>query len=112
MISKQQKTWLPWCGCGREVELIAGWLVALLGLADVVLLSGGGNWKLMLIFFPNVQMFSVNIQWLFSVKMFTMLDLHLILMILCNFVHLPWVMTQFSGYGVDITFGSSLGDWR
>ena len=62
MISKQQQTWLPWCGCGREVELAAGWPVALLEAcwcgaavwwwkleADLVLLSGGGSWKLMLI---------------------------------------------------------------
>ena len=63
-MSKQQQTWLPWCGCGRVVELTAGWLDALLEAgwcgaaawwwkleadAGLVLLPGGGNWKLVLI---------------------------------------------------------------
>ena len=57
-ISKQQQTWLPWCGCGSIVELTADWLVVLLEIgwcgaaawwwkleADggLVLLPGGGS---------------------------------------------------------------------
>ena len=42
-------TWLPWSGCGRVVKLTADRLDALLELAGVVLLPGGGSWKLMLI---------------------------------------------------------------
>ena len=50
----------------------------------MVLLPGGGNLKLMLIFMQCQNVYSVNIQ-----KMFTMSDHHFILrtlMLLCKFV--------------------------
>ena len=47
----------------------------------MVLVPGGGNWKLMLIFMQCQNVYSVNIQ-----KMFKMSDHHFILMIWCKFV--------------------------
>ena len=89
------------------VELTAGWLDALLEarLADVVLLPGGGSWKLVLMLLPgginwklmlilsnvqNVQ--NVNIQ---MSKMFTMSYLYFC-EFLCNFVQFGSVFPVFT----------------